>query len=212
MRRVDLLTVSLLALAVGGCATGRFRQVSYAGEASQLAEDSSRVTVHVVRNTEMKDTVLEARIRAHLEDFLLKRGFIVSPADTAQLYVLATYGSGQRIVGTTAAVFRPADTRVQRSPSGQVVGRTYNPDRMEYRRVPLLENSVWLMVLSSDARFFRQTGRVRNLWRGEAAMRGTPEAMADAVPYLIVPTLKYFGKGTFQTLLMDVREKDRAWQ
>ena len=211
MRRIDLLTVSLLALVVGGCATGRFRQVSYAGEAAQLAEDPARITVHVVKNTEMKDTVLEARIRAHLEDFLLRRGFIVSPPDTAQLYVLATFGSGPRIVGSTAAVFRPANVRDRRSPSGTVVGRTYTPDMMEYRRVPALETSVWLMVLYSDAHFFRQTGQVRNLWRGEAAMRGQPEAMADAVPYLIVPALKYFGKGTHQTLLMDVREKDRAW-
>ena len=212
MRRVDILPTSLLALALGGCAAGHFRQVSYAGEASPISTDSAGRTVHVVRNTNMTDTVLEARIRVHLEDFLLRRGFIVSPADDAEIYVMALFGSGPRVVGSTAAVFRPAEVRVQRNRDGQVSGRTFNPDRMEYRRVPLLENSVWLMVLSSDARFFRETGQVRNLWRGESAMRGSPEAMSEAVPYLIVPALKHFGRDTRQTLVLDVREKDKAWQ
>jgi hypothetical protein len=79
---------------------------------------------------------------------------------------------------------------------------------MEYLRVPSLENSVWLMVLSSDAEYFRETGRVRNLWRGEAAMRGDPQSMNENVPYLIVPALRYFGKGTRQTILLDIRPKD----
>ena len=125
---------------------------------------------------------------------------------------MAVFGSGPRVVGSTAAVFRLAEVKVQRSPSGQIVGRSYTPDRMEYLRVPSLENSVWLMVLSSDAKHFRETGQVRNLWRGEAAMRGKPESLPVAAPYMIVPALKYFGKGTRQTLLMDVRESELAWR
>jgi hypothetical protein len=201
----------MLAACLGGCAAGTFKQVSFAGEAVPHADSSGR-TVHVVKNTEMQDTVLEARIRAHLEDFLLRRGFVISPPETAELYVLATFGHGPRVVGTTAAVFRPAEVKVQRSPSGNVVSRTFTPDRMEYLRVPELQNSVWLMVLSSDARLFRETGTVRNLWRAEAAMRGKPESIGEAVPYLIVPALRFFGKGTRQTILLDVREREVAWK
>ena len=204
--RLAAVTVCF-ALTSTACATGTFRQVSFAGEVSPMV-DSVQRTVHVVRNTEMKDTVLEARIRTKLEAFLLDRGFSLAPADKAHLYVMAVFGSGPRVVGSEAAVFRPAAVRVNRSPTGQVVGRTFTPDRMEYLRVASLENSVWLMVLSSDANHFRQTGQVRNLWRGEAAMRGKPETMAQATPYLIVPALRYFGKGTRETILVDVREKD----
>ena len=212
MRKAEVLPASLLALTLAGCATGHFHQVSFAGEASPVAAESAGRTVHVVKNTEMKDTLLEARIRMHLVEFLLERGFVMSSPETAEVYVLATFGSGPRVVGSTAAVFRPAEVKVQRSPSGQIVGRSYTPDRMEYLRVPSLENSVWLMVLSSDAKFFRETGQVRNLWRGEAAMRGKPESLPVAAPYMIVPALKYFGKATRQTLLMDVRENEVAWR
>src|SRR5687768_610847 len=180
------------------CAPATFRQVSFAGEAAPIVDSTGR-TVHVVRNTQVTDTLLEQRIRAKLETFLLARGFTITSAERAQLYVLATFGSGPRVVGSTAPVFKPAEVTVLRSPTGQIVGRAYTPDRIEYLRVPSLENSVWLMLLSSDAEYFRETGRVKNLWRGEAAMRGNPESMGENVPYLIVPALRYFGKGTRQT-------------
>ena len=199
-------------LSANACAPANFRQVSFAGEASPAIDSMATMTtgrtVHVVRNTQMTDTLLEARIRAKLETFLLAEGFTITSPDRAQLYVLATFGAGPRVVGSTAPVFKPAEVTVVRSPTGQIVGRSYNPDRIEYLRVPSLENSVWLMVLSSDASYYRETGRVRNLWRGESAMRGNPESMNASVPFLIVPALRYFGKGTRQTILLDVRQRD----
>lgn len=209
MRKMESLIASLIALASTACAVGSFRQVSFAGEASPLV-DTARHTVHVVRNTEMSDTVLENRIRIHLEEFLLSRGYVLASPDTAELYVMATFGSGTRVVGSTASVIRAENVGVVRSPTGEVISRRFNPARMEELRVASLENSVWLMVLSSDARHYRSTGQIRNLWRGEAAMRGKPESLPESAPYLIVPALKYFGKGTMQTLLLDVREKDLA--
>lgn len=131
--------------------------------------------------------------------------------DAAELYVLATYGSGVRVVGSSASVHRPAEVRAIRGPDGNVVRRAYIPERMESWRVPTLQNSVWVLVLSSDARYFRETGMVRNLWRGEAAMQGRPETLANAAPYLLVPALKFFGKRTDQVVTMDVREKEIAW-
>lgn len=210
MRTRVLVSFIAAIIASSACAAGSFKQVSFAGEVSPAIDSAGR-TVHVVRNTEMQDTVLESRIRVRLEEFLLRNGFVLASPDTAELYVLATFGSGPRVVGSTAAVFRPADIRVQRSPSGQTT-RTFRPDRMEYLRVPSLENSVWLMVLSSDAKYFRETGLIRNLWRGEAAMQGKAESLPLVAGYLMVPALRYFGKGTSQTILIDVREKDPGLQ
>lgn len=39
-------------------------------------------------------------------------------------------------------------------------------------------------------------------------MQGKPESLPVAAGYLMVPALKYLGKGTGQTILLDVREKD----
>jgi len=211
MRKIEALPLVLLGLAVAGCATGNFHQVTFAGEVSPELTDAKGRTVHVVRNVQMKDTVLEARIRARLEDFLLEHGYVIASPETSELYVLATFGSGNRLVGSIAPVFRPAEVKVERSRSGTALRRTYTPDRMEYLRVPTFQNSLWLQVLSSDAKYYRDTGMIRNLWRGEAAMVGKAEKISQAAAYLMVPALKFFGRGTTALVTMDVREHEIAW-
>lgn len=212
MRLTSGLPTILLALANYGCAAG-FHQVSFAGETSTAgsAPPAGR-TVHVVRNSEMRDTVIESRIRYRLEAFLLEKGYVIAPADTAEIYVLATFGAGERMIASTAAVFRPAEVKVERNLEGQVIRRTYAPDRMEYLRLPLLKNSLWLQVLSSDAAYYRRTGQVKNLWRGEAVMSGMPEKLPSLAAYLLVPALKYFGKSTRDVVTIDVRAGDVAWR
>jgi hypothetical protein len=191
---------------LSGCASGGFHQVSFAGETSTAGSaPPNGKTVHVVRNVSMRDTLLEARIRYKLEEFLLSRGYTIAPADTADIYVLATFGAGERVVASTAQVFREAETRVE----GR--RRTFMPARMEYLRVPLLKNSVWLQVLSSDARYFRSTGQIKNLWRGESAMLGPSASLTDNARFLLVPSLKFFGRSTPDIVTVDVHEHDAAW-
>ncbi len=211
MRAIGLVNVFLLANAA--CASGGIHQVAFVADAARPESQSSAArTVHVVKNNEMQDTALESRIRIRLEEFLLQRGFIIAPPDTAEIYVLASFGAGERMVASTAAVFRPADIKVERDRDGQVVRRTTNPDRMEYVRVPVMKNSVWLQVISSDARYFRETGQVKNLWRGESSMEGMPSSLAMLAPYLLVPSLKYFGKPTRDVVTMDVGTGKAAWR
>lgn len=202
-----------VAITLCGCASAGFHQVSFAAESSTEASDPvAHHTVHVVRNTQMTDTLLEMRIRSKLEEFLLEKGYVMTSPDTAELYVLATFGSGERMVASTAPVFRDAEVKVERNRDGTVISRKVSPDRVEYLRLPLVENSVWLQVLSSDARYYRQTGLIRNLWRGEAAMKGSPSTLASKAPYLLVPALKFFGKGTNEVVTVDVKDSEVPWR
>jgi hypothetical protein len=213
MRLSSSVAILLAAFVVSACASAGFRQVSFAGETSQAGSaPPNGQTVHVVRNVAMKDTILEARIRYKLEEFLLQRGYAIAPADTADLWVLATFGSGERMVASIAPVFRDAEVKTERNREGAVTRQLYVPMRMEYLRVPLVKNSVWLQVLSSDARHYRRTGQVRNLWRGESAMVSKPEALPQTLPFLIVAHLKYFGKSTPDIVTVDVRDHDAAWK
>lgn len=211
MRLTLLICAAVVSLSA--CASGGFHQVSFAGETSTAgSQPANGKSVHVVRNTAMKDTVLESRIRYAIQDFLLSRGYRIAPADTADLYVLVTFGAGERMVASTAPVFREAEVRVDRNRDGTVVRRTYLPDRMEYLRVPLLKNSVWLQVLSSDAKFYRSTGQVKNLWRGEAAMLGAQNTLSEKAAYLLVATLRYYGKSTPDIITVDLTSRDAAWK
>jgi len=209
MRPSSLVAALLAGAAASACVSGGFRQVSFAGETSLAGSaPANGQTVHVVRNVMMKDSVLEARIRYSLEEFLLQRGYTIAPADTADLWVLATYGTGERMVAGIAPVFREAEVKVERNRDGVVTRQSYVPMRMEYLRVPLVKNSVWLQVLSSDARHYRATGQVKNLWRGESAIVSKPEGLARSLPFLIVPQFKYFGRSTAEIVTVDVRNHE----
>lgn len=206
------LMTAAVVIAASGCALGGFHPVSFAGETSTAgAEPANGHTVHVVKNVAMKDTVLEAKIRYRLQEFLLQKGYTLASADTADLYVLATFGAGERMVASTAPVFRDATVQEDRNREGIVTRRRYTPARMEYLRLPLMKNSVWLQVLSSDARYFRATGQVKNLWRGESAMPARSETLEENARYLLVPSLKYFGRSTPDIIQVDVHNRDAAW-
>jgi len=208
MRATLSAAVVLFGTTLFGCASAGFKQVSFASDVAPEARTLSRPTVHVVKNVQMTDTVLEARLRTKLEEFLLAKGFVITNPDTADIYVLATFGSGERMVPSTAAVFREADIKTERNRDGTVVRRTISPDHMEYLRLPQVEESVWLQVLYSDAKYYRETGLIRNLWRGETAMKGKESTLNEFAPYLLVPVLKYFGRGTEEVLTVDVKNRD----
>lgn len=210
--RSGLLAFAATLLTVSACASAGFHPVSFAGETSTAGSaPANGQTVHVVKNVAMKDTLLEAKIRYRLQEFLLTKGYTLAAADTADIYVLATFGAGERMVSSTAPVFRDAAVQEDRNREGIVARRRYIPARMEYLRLPLMKNSVWLQVLSSDARYFRSTGQVKNLWRGESAMPARSETLEENARYLLVPSLKYFGRSTPDIIQVDVHNRDAAW-
>ena len=213
MRIAASISLAVMGFAASACVKAGFHPVSFAGETSTAGSaPPNGQSVNVVRNVAMKDTVLEARIRYRLEEFLLTRGYTLAASDKADIYVLATFGAGERMVAATAPVFRGAEVKVDRDPYGRVIRRNVSPDRMEYLRIPLLKNSVWLQVLSSDARFFRETGQIKNLWRGESAVVAPAEALEASAPFLLVPALRYFGKSTPDIVTVDVFARDAAWK
>ena len=213
MRLSLFVSIAFAGLALTGCASSGFHQVSFAGETSLAgAAPPNGKTVHVVRNVRMQDTVLETKIRYKLEEFLLQRGYAIAPADTADLYVLATFGTGERMVAGIAPIYREPELRTERNRNGQITRQTWVPQRMEYLRVPLVKNSVWLQVLSSDAKYYRSTGQIRNLWRGESAVVAGADKLPATLPLLIVPAFKYFGKSTPDIVMVDVRDHDAAWK
>ena len=213
MRVASSISLLLVAVAVSGCASAGFHPVAFAGETSTAGSaPPNGQTVHVVKNVAMKDTLTEAKIRYKLEEFLLTRGYTLAAADKADIYVLATFGAGERVVASTAPIVRAAEMTIVRDRDGRPIRRVYIPERLEYLRVPLVKNSVWLQVLSSDARYYRETGQIKNLWRGESALVAPPDALQSSAPFLLVPPLRYFGKSTPDIVTVDVYSRDAAWK
>jgi hypothetical protein len=193
------------------CAHANFRQVAIsAGEDMGTLPLTAR-TFFVVPNVQMADTALEARVRARIEDALLDQGYIMAPPEKAELYVMASFGAVDRFALSDVAILAPASVKVDTASNG-TISRRFTPEHMEHPQILSMKNSIAVLLSASDAKTFRETGQVRSLWRAEASIPAKPALLKEMVPYLLHPTLQYFGKSSGGIKSVDVNEKEiKRW-
>jgi hypothetical protein len=159
----------------------------------------------------MTDTALEARVRARIEDELLDKGYILAPPDKAELYVMASFGAVDRFALSSVSILAPAAVKVDTARNG-MISRKIMPEHMEHPEILSLKNSIAVLVSASDAKTYRETGMVKSLWRAEASIPAKPEALREMVPYLLQPTLQYFGKSSGGLKSVDVSDREiKRW-
>lgn len=210
--RVGRLALFGCVLVLAGCAHASFRQVSLsAGEEYGSTLPLAGRTFYVVPNVQMADTTLEARVRLHIEDTLLDQGYILAPAERAELYVMASFGSVERFALSSVSILRPATMRADTAPNGTIMKKV-SPEHMEHPEILSMKNSIAVLISVSDAKTFRETGQVKSLWRAEASIPAKPEFLRELVPYLLRPTLQYFGKSSGGLKSVDVSDKEiKRW-
>lgn len=206
------VVIALWLSVLSACATGGVRQVSVnAGDDGDPAQPLARMSLYVVPNTRMTDTLLEVRVRAHVEEALLAKGYKLGPPESADAYVLASFGAVDEMGQTDIAAFYPPMTKTTRTAGGTVIRRTY-AEHVGHEKVLAPINSVAVILSASDARLFRETGTVRTIWQCEASTPGKPELAHQMVPYLLVSTLKYFGKSSDGAQSIEIKDKEiKGW-
>ncbi len=206
------LVIALGVSVFAACASGGVRQVSIrAGDAADPAQPLATMSMYVVPNTRMTDTLLEARVRAHLEEALLAKGYKLGPPESADAYVLASFGAVDEMGKSDIAAFYPPMTKTTRTAGGAVIRRTY-AEHVGHEKVDAPINSVAVILSASDAKLFRETGTVRTIWQGEASTPGKPELVKRMVPYLLVSTLKYFGKNSDGAQSIEIKDREiKGW-
>jgi len=200
--------ISMLA----GCATGGVRQVTLtAGKVADGARPLDSMSVYVVPNTKMTDTVLEARVRAQVEKALLAKGYKFGPPESADAYVLASFGALDVNGQVDVEAFYPPMTKTTRTANGGVVRRTY-AEHLGHEKVDGTIKSVAVILSAADAKLFRETGTVRVIWMGQASTPAQPDLLNRMVPYLLVSALKYFGTETHGEQSIEIRDKEiKSW-
>lgn len=195
-----------------GCVSASFRQVSIsAGEDGGATLPLAGRSVFVVPNVQMTDTALELRVRSHVEDALLNQGYVLAPPEKADLYVMASFGSVDRFALSSVSILTPAVMRADTAPNGAITKKAY-PEHMDHPQILSMKNSIAVLISASDGKTFRETGQVSTLWRAEASIPANPEHLRQMVPYLLAPTLQYFGKSSGGLKSVDVSDKEiKRW-
>jgi hypothetical protein len=66
----------------------------------------------------------------------------------------------------------------------------------------------WMLVIASDAEYYRRTGNIKNLWRGQATSQSKTADLRGIAAYLLVPAMNYFGKGTAKPITVSLTAGD----
>lgn len=194
-----------------GCAHTSFRQVALSAGEDMGTLPLAAHTFFVVPNVQMTDSALERRVRLHIEDVLLDKGYILAPAEKAELYVMASFGAVDRFALSEVTLIRPAVMKADTTPNG-AIKRTFVPEHVDHPQILSAKKSISVLVSASDAKVFRETGQVMSLWKAEASIPAKPELLREMVPYLLQPTLQYFGKSSGGVKSVDVSDKEiKRW-
>ena len=203
MSRISLPALLLL-FVIPACGGGRVHRVSFRAEGPLQGTAVPREkSVFVVPNSNVSDAALERDLRHQIEAALQAKGYVLAPPETADLYVLATFGVGSEIIPSMEPMFVSPPVRLG-------LGRGARPlnDRLEYVGTVSEQFNRWMLVIASDADYYRKTGRIRNLWRGQTVSQSKTADLRGIASFLLVPAMQYFGKGTSKPITMSMSESD----
>ncbi|HEY8164787.1 MAG TPA: hypothetical protein VIF83_04460 [Gemmatimonadaceae bacterium] len=201
VRRGSLTLLLLLTACAGGAPVYR---VAFRAEGPLQGSAVPRgKTVYVVPNGEVADASLERDLRHQIELALQTKGYVLAPPETADMYVLATFGVGMQIVASMEPMFLSPPVRLG-------LGRGARPmnDRIQYVDILNQQFNRWMLVIASDAEYYRRTGNIKNLWRGQATSQSKTADLRGIAAYLLVPAMNYFGKGTAKPITVSLTAGD----
>jgi hypothetical protein len=175
-----------------------------AGPQQQMGPGAS---VHVLRNAEAANPMLEEEVSRKFEHLLRSKGFAIASFDQADLVVVTSYGigSGQQ-VGVAQPVFVPGGRTTIKNPTGGTVATVNTPGTLNYVPTTRTEYERWLVISVADGRHGRATGEVKLMWQGETTSSGSNADLREVLNVLLLATVDEFGRNTGRAVRRTISE------
>ncbi len=196
--------LGLLSLATLGCASARTYQVQvngYTGSAAPLLAPGA--SLFVIEDQKAANPLLEKEIKGRIDDLLVKQGYLLAPHDKAQFYLFFTYGLG------------PSQTVTITGPIGPGRGwaefgyNAYLPAAFgPYATDTLTLNDRWLRLTVVEGKYYRETGKPRAVWVGEARSLGASADLREVISPLLIAVFEQFGKNTGKAVPIRIKQND----
>jgi hypothetical protein len=207
---LGLFLLGILAAVMLGCASVKTYQVQVngytEGAAPSLAPGAS---LFVLEDQKAQNPLLEKEIKAKVEALLEKQGVVLVPYDRAEYYLSFTYGlgtpqtvsvtgpswgigwgfgTGYRGPGVSPGIYWPG------------YGPFYTETKALYDR--------WLRLTVVEGKFYRDTGKSRTVWVGEARSTGASSDLREVLNSLLIAAFEQFGKNTGKAVLTRIKQND----
>jgi hypothetical protein len=207
---IKLLLLGGLAVFMAGCASARTYQVlvnGYTeGGAPVLAPGAS---FFVMEDEKAANPLLEKEVKAKTERLLEKRGYVLVPHDRADYYLSFAYGLGSpqsvAVTGPSWGVgwgFGPGFC-------GPGVGYgVYWPGCGPYSTEVQALYDRWLRLTVVEGKYYRDTGKSRTVWVGDARSTGASADLREVLNFLLFADFEHFGKNTGKAVPATIRQND----
>jgi Domain of unknown function (DUF4136) len=207
---LGLFLLGILAVILSGCASVRTYQVQVngytEGAAPSLAPGAS---LFVLEDQKAQNPLLEKEIKAKVEVLLEKHGYVLVPYDRADYYLSFTYGMG---TPQAVSVTSPAWSIGWGFGSGYCgpgvstgiywpgCGPLYTETQALYDR--------WLRLTVLEGKYYRDTGKSRTVWVGEARSTGTSSDLREVLNSLLIAAFEQFGQNTGKAVPIQIKQND----
>jgi hypothetical protein len=201
----------LLLILMQGCTSSYMVKVNSFLDPDKPVKITPGTTIHVVDDKEAKNPLLDKEVTKKIENMLKLKGYSISQSDGPHYYVLHGYGIGQeRRVTRTLPVYQPGGTATvtRTGPSGTSYSTIQLPGSTTYVPYTTAITDKWLSLKIIDGKDYRDSGKMTDIWIGEASVTGEGRDLRDMLNYLILGIFEYFGENTGKELIINIREDD----
>jgi hypothetical protein len=203
-KALGIFLLGLLGFATLGCATGKMYQIQVNGYTDSggplLAPGAS---LFVIEDQKAQNPLLEKESKGKINNLMVKHGYLLAPYDKTQFYLFYTYGLETSGTVTVAGPIGPGRGWSGLGYSAYLPAK-YGPYAMD----TLTLYDRWLKVTVVEGKYYRETGKSRTVWVGEARSTGTSSELREILSPLLIAAFDKFGKNTGKALLSWIKQDD----
>lgn len=207
---LGICLLTLLGLAAFGCASVRTYQVQVNGYTDSAAPLlAPGVSIFVIEDPKAQNPLLEKEVKAKIDQLLVKSGYLLASYDKAQFYVLVTYGLGtpQTVSMTAPGWGLGFGFGTGYWGPGAAYG-VYWPGPGPYYTETQTLYERWLRLNVVEGKHYRETGKSRTVWVGEARSTGASSDLREVLNPLLITAFEQFGKNTGKALPTTIKQND----
>ncbi len=200
-KMLAIFLLGFLSVATVGCASAGTYQVQVNGytdsTAPLLAPGTSLL---VMEDPKAPNPPLEKEIKSKIDNLLVKNGYLLALYDKADFYLFFTYGLGPPQRVSITGPIGPGR-------GWEEFGYTaYLPAAFgPYATDTLTLNNYWLRLTVVEGKYYRETGKSRPVWVGEARTMSPAADPREILSPLLIAAFEQFGKNTGKAVLIRVK-------
>jgi hypothetical protein len=207
---LGLSLLILLSAAMFGCASVRVYHVQVNGYTESAGPTlTPGASLFVLEDQKAQNPLLEKEVKAKIETLLTKQGYLLVPYDRADYYVLFTYGLGNPQTVSVTAPAWGVGLGFGSGYCGPGVGYGfYWPGWGSFYTETQALYDRWLRVNVVEGKYYRETGKSRPVWVGEAHSTGSSSDIREVMNPLLIAVFEQFGVNTGKAWPTTIKQND----